>query len=285
MKKTFYIPIIIIITSLLTSACYRLTNKVVGYGNSFETERNVDIRNVKEINVNGSIDVEIFYSEDSRVIITAQENITNLISVNVMGDIAKVDYKPNVNVKTTDITKVTFYMPDIQNITVNGSGDVFYGGRFPTLSKMELKVNGSGDIKASEICCNILNINIYGSGDIKTGEILCNELNTNIRGSGDIELEYIDCYKINTSVNGSGDVEYSGYCDEHIIRINGSGKIESYDLQSLFTQVDVMGSGNSYIWVIDALNVYINGSGNVYYRGNPDVSVHSRGSGKVIHRP
>ncbi len=284
MKKIACVFIIFVTVLLTTNSCYRILNRVVGHGNSFETELDININRVKEVNVNGSIDVEIFYSEIPGVVVTAQENITDLISVKVVGDVAKIDYKSNVNVKPTDVTKVTLYMEDIQNVTVNGSGDVFYGGGFPVLQKLELKTDGSGDIIAHDIACDKLTIDIQGSGEMDIENVRCYELFTTVRGSGDVEVEYIDCAKINTFIKGSGDVKYNGYCDDHIIRVQGSGNLEAYNLNTIFTQVDVMGSGNSYIWVNERLNVYINGSGNVYYRGEPFVNVDQHGSGRVIQR-
>ena len=270
---------------LLSTSCNVSAQRVKGVGKSTPTESNVNINNVVKIYANSSIDVEAVPSVERKVIVTAQDNIKDLILIKVVGNAVQVEFKPAINVSTSDVTKVTFYLPEIQELVTNGSGDIHCSRGFSSGADLSVKANGSGDIKVSDIECAFLRVAIDGSGDIEIKNVKCREIKTSVDGSGDVDVENFTCEKVTTIVNGSGDIEYRGNVNEHVVRIEGSGSLEAYDLKTNITQVDVRGSGDSHVWATNKLDLNIDGSGDIYYKGAPAVDIYKQGSGKAIPRP
>ncbi len=258
MKRIIIIAFLGISLMISLNACYYDHGSIRGYGNSISID--VDIESVTGIELDGSLDVEIVPSDTFRVVIVAQENIAKLIMIEPFGNIAKVNYKPRINVIPTDVAKVVFYMPELCSIKIDGSGDIYVFDEFESDNTLNVSINGSGDIIIENIICNKIETTINGSGNMNAG-IVANNTETTIRGSGDIE--------------------YYGTSSIHTIRISGSGDIDSFDLYTEETYIDISGSGNSLVWVETLLDVYISGSGNVTYKGNPDLYIDIPGSGDV----
>ena len=84
------------------------------------------------------------------------------------------------------------------------------------------------------------------------------------------------------SVQGSGSLVLSGTCNFAEITVQSSGSFNGSNLEIRGAEVNSRGSGHTYVWVTDRLNVKIQGSGNVYYKGNPQISSNIQGSGKLI---
>lgn len=258
-KKTIIITALIAGLMLMLNSCYYDHGSIRGYGQSIEVE--VNVNEVTGVEIDDEIDVEIIPSDTFRVVIVAQENIANLIIIEEFGNVAKISYKPRVNVNPTDVAKVVFYMPELRSIKIDGSGDVFVFEEYEFDDKMEIKINGSGDLTIESIICNKLETTINGSGYIDAGIV-----------ATDIE----------TIIRGSGNVEYYGSAVNHTIKISGSGDIEAFDLFTESTFVNISGSGDVSVWVEELLDIYISGSGNVTYKGNPQLTIDIPGSGNVI---
>lgn len=126
----------------------------------------------------------------------------------------------------------------------------------------ELEVNGSGNITVPDT---------FQVKDIKL----------EIKGSGDINAKLVAA-KIKSTIMGSGNIILQGSANEHKTDIMGSGNVKAGELPSNTTEIEVNGSGDVHVYVIQNLDVQINGSGSVHYKGKPSVSTHINGSGKVV---
>ncbi len=127
-------------------------------------------------------------------------------------------------------------------------------------------------------------VHIDGSGNVVSGNTLVSEdFRIIVDGSGDMQLSLQVNNELSTLINGSGNMNLSGEVKEHTIEINGSGDVDSYNLATSKTAIDIDGSGNAWVRVLDHLTVLINGSGDVFYKGNPsETDVTINGSGMVI---
>ncbi len=240
------------------SACHYDQGSIRGYGPTVEIIADVDY--VTGVEIDDALDVEIIPSDTFKVVIIAQENIANLIIIEPFGNVAKVGYKPRVNVIPTDVAKVVFYMPELTSVAIDGSGDIFVFEEYESEENMNISIDGSGDIIIESIICDKLETSINGSGNIEAG-IVANETETIVRGSGSID--------------------YYGTSPIHSIRISGSGDIDAFDLYTESTHIDISGSGDAYVWAEELLDIYISGSGDVTYKGNPDLEIDTPGSGNV----
>ena len=120
---------------------------------------------------------------------------------------------------------------------------------------------------------------IYEEG-VVVEEVIPARIITN-QGSGD-QSGVVSGENIVASVRGSGSLVLSGTCHFADISVQSSGSFIGTSLEIRVAEVNSQGSGHTYVWATDRLNVKIQGSGNVYYKGNPQISSIIQGSGKLI---
>jgi hypothetical protein len=175
--------------------------------------------------------------EEQLVRIDADEKIMEKLIVEVEDDTLKISLKP----LTISFVSINTYVtiPDLDNITINGSGSVIGKTHFTT-EKLALRINGSGyldlDLDVKELNTNIAGSgemdlagsalkhfsSIEGSGDIKAASLATDNTEINIEGSGSVDINVAKSLDIN--IEGSGDVEYSGKATV-IQKISGSGEV------------------------------------------------------------
>ncbi len=127
-----------------------------------------------------------------------------------------------------------------------------------------LEINGSGYI-------------------IGKSTISSEKLNLLVNGSGQISIRDINVTALSTEINGSGSIqELSGNAEQISMEVNGSGSIKAGGLKSDRSTIAISGSGTVAAGSIQSLDVNIAGSGNVSYRGKPEnVKKRIAGSGTV----
>ncbi len=194
--------------------CYR--------GNGIYSEIDVLIDNFDAIEINGSIDVELIQDTANFAIISGDDNIIDLVSTRVIGSRLMVDYRNDINcVRTTQKTVVELHFTELKEILIDGSGDI-YGLDSINLNRLDVKINGSGNIKMDANIDNLL-IEVDGSGDVdiegqgNSGFVL-------IKGSGNVDIYDFEMRTLGIEVNGSGDTR-AFVQDELQIWVNGSGDV------------------------------------------------------------
>lgn len=142
--------------------------------------------------------------------------------------------------------------------------------------------NGDYDLDIEITAPEYRYINLAGAGSIKTvnqldGDILVMEM----MGVGDIEADvYVD--SLYTTISGTGTVNFTGEAYTHEVSSSGSFTLNSYDLETVNTKINITGEGYSYVLVNETLSVLITGIGTVYYKGNPTIDKDITGTGEVI---
>lgn len=173
----------------------------------------VTVKNLNEIQINGSGDVE---SENTI------QGIDLEIGINGSGNVElALDMK---NVRTS----------------INGSGDVRISG---VNGDFGLKVSGSGGFEGKDMRLNACEISVYGSGDVElSGSATKIEIEQS--ASGDINLYNLDAQDVTVSSNGSGDmvVSVSGNLKA---KLRGSGDL-TYKGTPVSVDVSATGSGEVY---------------------------------------
>lgn len=125
-------------------------------------------------------------------------------------------------------------------------------------------------------------LEINGSGNITVPDTFqVKDIKLEIKGSGDINAKLVAA-KIKSAIMGSGNIILKGSANTHETDIMGSGNVKAGELPCNSSEIDVNGSGDVHVYVIQKLDVQINGSGSVHYKGKPSVSTHINGSGKVV---
>lgn len=207
------------------------------------------------------IPADVYLHRDTAVsvVIEAQESLLDWIDTDVSGNVLEIrNERCFRNHKTI---RIDVYLPEVDMIEVDGSGDVYGLDSFATAGDLDLEIRGSGSI------------DFTGSAT---------EVEIEILGSGDAVLN-IDAERMETKITGSGDLIGLGTLDYHDVRIEGSGSLEAYDLITAETEIMIAGSGDAEVYADSLLTVKINGSGDVFYQGSPLLDVDINGSGEVIN--
>jgi hypothetical protein len=90
---------------------------------------------------------------------------------------------------------------------VHGSGDVDIDLAGRAMDRLDLAVQGSGDVSARGRV-DTLHVAVDGSGDMNLGDLRAGEAAVAIHGSGDADLRVDGALR--ARVAGSGDVRYTG---------------------------------------------------------------------------
>lgn len=202
-----------------------------------------ETRNEKDFSgISFAVSGELYLTQGSgfSVILEGDKDLLEQIETSVKNgtlQIRKKDWRKSMNKRV----KVWVTMPEVDNISVSGSG----------------KVSASSEIESDE-----LDLSVSGSGTIKLDKLAAGEIGCGISGSGKVYLD------------GSGARE----CD---LSISGSGEFSGLTFETAEMTIAISGSGRCDCNVSKDLNVRISGSGNVFYNGNPNVDSHSSGSGRV----
>jgi hypothetical protein len=197
--------------------------------------------------------VQVHYSPDYRVTVTATPKAHERLEITVKNGRLKIGSRPRVGFfsVSSSSSKITVdvYTPRLEGALVSGSGTIELLDTF-TSPSFAADVSGSGAI---------------------IGAVNADELSAEIPGSGDIDISGTQ-KKVKVDISGSGGVVMTGAADDVSIEISGSGSFDGYEFRSASAKVHVSGSGGARLWAEDSLDVRISGSGNVTYRGNPRIS-------------
>ncbi|MCP3929651.1 MAG: DUF2807 domain-containing protein [Bacteroidetes bacterium] len=129
---------------------------------------------------------------------------------------------------------------------------------------------------------NLDYLKISGSGSIRGQNVfLINDIEVLISGSGDVHLE-LEADDVEGKISGSGQIELEGLAETLDFKISGSGDLKAFDLPVQRAKIQISGSGDAEVHVLDELDVRVSGSGDIYYIGNPAVDAVISGSGRVI---
>ncbi|HRW20860.1 MAG TPA: DUF2807 domain-containing protein [Bacteroidales bacterium] len=265
--------------AVILNSCWTPFNTIRGVGMLITDT--ISVGNINGVEVNDVINVVLINSDTSYVVIESQKNILDLVEITVSNGICSVGFKKNVNVMPTLPATVYLFSPIINSIQIDGSGNVSTTNSFDSISNLNIKLYGSGDLQFDWAYADNIFIDIDGSGDM---DIFGNggNVRTTIDGSGDL-LIHSNLNSSRFDLNGSGDCTITGSVNNNNLYVDGSGNFYGFGYNTLTTYVRVRGSGNSEIYVSDELNVNILGSGDVIYQGDPLIDFNRTGSGDLIN--
>lgn len=205
--------------------------------------RELELAPIQGILLEESAYVTITQADTQKITVTGDRNILDHLYTDVEGEIWRIDLGKNC---FRDYTlDIEIQLPNIDQIAISGSGDIIVDD-FKDQGDLDLLIAGSGYIKLGEF----------------TGT---NEVNASIPGSGEIFLsrDFPDLTDLD-------------------LTIPGSGEFRAFSAITNNCDVNISGSGDVYVHVLDYLKVLITGSGNVNYKGDPNIDATITGSGQII---
>lgn len=204
------------------------------------TKKQLNLDNFSGVGLTLSADVHIRQGSRQSVEIEAKESVIDNITTNVKNDYWKIGFERNM--RNYDKITIWITLPDLDRLSVSGSGDIKGKGKFEGLEELDLSISGSGNIylefDAAETNCSVTGsgdmqiegktraqkISITGSGDVDSSELSTRDCVVRITGSGDCEVNASD--NLEVYITGSGDVDYKG--DPNVrSRILGSGDVRN----------------------------------------------------------
>jgi hypothetical protein len=320
MKRNIaYSSILVLLFSFISlSSCISSQSFVPVKGKGASVDRNYTVSGFNGIDVSSGFDVILIQGNSEGVVLTAQENLFEHITVKVDQGILKI-YTEN-NIMATQPLKARITYKSIGSLKVSGGGDVT--GETPVnVPRLDLALSGGGDLSAvintDELSCHIsgggdaaikgkikkYDLGMSGGGDIQS-EITATTVYCDISGGGDIVLKCMDkategsikisgggdltldinADKLYCSVSGGGDAKISGQAPAFEISVNGGGDIYADKLVTATTIFHASGGSDVYVNATEELSGEISGGGDLYYSGSPEkISVDTKG-GSEIHK-
>lgn len=214
-------------------------NRVKGNGHVAKEDRQV--ASFHRVKVEGSMNVFLAQGAAKAAVIEAEDNIIPLIELVEEDGRLIVRLKRGVSVSTHKDINVYLTTPEINEVSLAGSGDVKLTDKFTSTSDVKVSLSGSGNVRgeinAPAVKASIsgsgdmslkgetknVDLSIAGSGNFKGDELLSENVDINIAGSGDADV--YASVKLNAKIAGSGDVKYKG-SPEISSSVAGSGSIQ-----------------------------------------------------------
>ncbi|MEL7021010.1 MAG: head GIN domain-containing protein [Bacteroidota bacterium] len=201
-------------------------------------ERTLSVPYFSGFGFNISGDVYLIKGDEQRIVVKGQANLIDLLNTDVNDGFWRIKFTKNVsNIKDF---KVYITVPNIEEVSVSGSGDVFSDDTFEG-ARMDVTLSGSGNIEmavaTTELAAKIsgsgtidlagkvtdATMSISGSGDINGNTLAVARCKAYISGSGDIRLRASE--ELNARIVGSGDIYYKGNPRVRS-KITGSGEVQ-----------------------------------------------------------
>ncbi len=219
---------------------------LLSFAANSQTKETRDLRGFSKVSFGVAGELYIAFGPDFKVTLEGdrddlEETITEITS-------GKLVIKREGNSWNFTDSKIIVHitMPEIEGLSVSGSG----------------RAEISDDVKDADN----LDLSVSGSGRLLTSQIVADNLNCSISGSGNIVI--------------SG----QGNADSGEISISGSGNYTGEEMEVDHLRISLSGSGNCTCKAGDELSASVSGSGNVSYAGNPKIDARVSGSGRVRSR-
>ncbi|MCQ2182395.1 MAG: DUF2807 domain-containing protein [Bacteroidales bacterium] len=144
------------------------------------------------------------------------------------------------------VLRVTVYAPQVEKISMAGSGNLFDMGGHVSNDDVKYSNAGSGNINVASLKCKEFEAIVAGCGNVKVGsivakeaefkaagstrisvgELVADDVEMEFSGSGNARIEKADVAgELKLSISGAGDITVNGKAGRVNVRISGAGNI------------------------------------------------------------
>ncbi len=233
---------------------------VHGSGRVVEEER--DVSGFERIVLRGEGDIDFEQTEDTGLVVEAEDNIVPELATNVEGRTLIIETRGDV---ILDPTRPIIYHVGSPKLTL-------------------VAIEGSGNFGAEHVDSESLRVEISGSGNGHVQKVEADAVELEISGTGELKVDDLRATTSSVVIEGSGDVDIDGTARTQTVTITGSGNYFGFGCDTEDTVVRVSGSGNVDVSARDSLTVRVDGSGDVRFKGSPRLDSSVSGSGTVSQR-
>lgn len=233
--RKLYIPLLCV-TILFASCDMVFDKRIDGNGNIVTQERNIN--SADRIKTMGSFDVLVIKGATPSVKIEADENLIPYIITGNEDGALVIRTKEHYNIRSDDKIKITVTTNQLEEVEVNGSGNLKGEGKFSGSDHLTISIAGSGDVNL-DVNTPKIESDIAGSGNITlSGETRSSKIS--IAGDGDYNAHDLKSEDVEIHISGSGNTKV--FAENNLdIHIAGSGDV-SYKGNASVKQ-DIAGSG------------------------------------------
>ena len=254
------------------------------------TEEGIDYTEVREVGhfraVASSLPANVYYvqADKQEVRVESTEELAPKVLTQV--EDGKLSLKLESGRYPKLILRVVVSSPDIEKLSVSGSGNLVHEGVLHASGSLALKVSGSGDIVTGEIDSRDFEAQCSGSGSIRVSKLSCDDFDGQVSGSGSVRMGSISCDDFEAGASGSGgfSVDKLTATGGASVRVSGSGDVLLREA-TIDGNMDLKTSGSGDITVNGSchdLTAAITGSGDISGNLKYDrISTHTSGSGSV----
>ncbi len=204
--------------ALLLTACHKNEQTIKGNGVRQTVARSVPT--FQNIVVNGNYDVVLIGQMPQQVQLTEDSNLLAYVTTTVKDNTLYIDTAKDVSISTQQPPMLQIYLPTLKKLVVNGAGQV--NATKITADSLDVEVNGSGRFNLSGNV-NKFNTVIKGAGEVNAQDLISKQANVDVNGSGRVSVNAVKSLSI--KVSGSGSVEYFGTPGDVSQSISGSGRV------------------------------------------------------------
>ncbi|MBR6196198.1 MAG: DUF2807 domain-containing protein [Bacteroidaceae bacterium] len=193
-----------------------VTDKTINVGQQFNA-----------ILINGGCNVDFTQSDSISLVAHGNEKAIEAYEIKVKDSTLIISRKKEYSNRLT-IPKITLNLshPEINDVHINGAGDIDFKEDYNIKGALNININGAGDMEAKKIECDEFCINVNGAGDFISKKITCNKkAEFTISGAGDIDSN-VKAQKVNTTISGAGDAKVEVDCTDLYVTVMGAGEIE-----------------------------------------------------------
>ncbi len=162
--------------------------------------KTLELPSFNKIELTGTADFNISIGSPQAVVLNAQQNIIDVMSIKVEGETLKVGLKSNVSISTPEGIHFDITVPSMTKILLAGAGDFELSGS--DQNELSVIITGVGDIRAYDMRVRYCNISVVGVGNCQVNVI--NGLTASITGVGNIY--YKGSPTISSTITGVGQI-------------------------------------------------------------------------------
>jgi phage shock protein PspC (stress-responsive transcriptional regulator) len=176
--------------------------------------------NFTAVTLDGSMNVELHNASQDYVTVTGNADDVAHVHTKVKNGTLNIEDESNWNWSRGKVT-VHVYVRSLEQVELNGSGNITGDQAMSLGDEMELTLNGSGNIRLQGQC-RMLRAAVSGSGEINAAAIRCEQAVIDVSGSGNITVNASK--SLEGSLSGSGNVHNKGNATSGV-SVTGSGTV------------------------------------------------------------
>lgn len=214
-RLSFLVTLVVV---LCLSACHKNEETIKGNGVKQTVARSV--QTFQNIVVNGNYDVVLIGQMPQQVQLTADSNLLAYVTTTVKDNTLYIDTAKNIAISTQQPPMLQIFLPDLQKLTINGSGQV--NANKIAVDNLTIELKGAGGFNLSGNA-NKFKAVIDGAGEVNAQDLISKQADVQVNGAGRASVNALN--NLSIKVSGSGSVEYFGTPGNVSQSISGSGRV------------------------------------------------------------